>query len=228
MVVPYVNTIEKPKEIFVENADKNMTDVITDMNIADDLKMKIYHQNLSKFLLKYDPETYGVTPGQVKLAQTVMDFVAKKPISEFKEKETQIKCEPFTTPNFTPKNEKKEPNSRKMLSFELSEPLKKSDFSMNNEYYKLSDSSINNNDFSKLEYSPDNTLVTNYEKYIEPSKNTRAKTDATHNQGLYGDHQVDEENITKRKSNLTKRTPKKVMGSGNAGNYREWTTKNFF
>jgi len=40
MVVPYVNTIEKPKEIFVENADKNMTDVITDMNIADDLKIK--------------------------------------------------------------------------------------------------------------------------------------------------------------------------------------------
>ena len=69
MVVPYVNTIEKPKEIFVENADKNMTDVITEMNISDDLKMKIYHQNLSKFLLKYDPETYGVTPGLVKLAQ---------------------------------------------------------------------------------------------------------------------------------------------------------------
>ena len=227
MVVPYVNTIEKPKESFVENADKNMTDVITDMHISDDLKMKIYHQNLSKFLLKYDPETYGVTPGLVKLAQTVMDFVAKKQISETKEMETQIKYEPLTTPNFTPKNEKKEPNSRKKLSFEFSEPPEKSDFSMNNEYYKLGDSSINNNNFSKIEYSPDNTLLRNYEKDIEPSRNTRAKTVATHNQGLFGDHKVEEENITKRKSNLTQTTPK-IIGSGNAEICRKWATKNFF
>ena len=149
MVVPFLNPIEKPTENFIENADKNMTDVITDMKMSDDLKMKIYHQNLSKFLLKYDPETYGVTPALVKLAQTVMEFVSNKS-KEPSQIETSIKNEFITTPQFTPKNEKKEPNSRKKLSFELSEPSTKKDYTMNNDYYRLNDSSINNKDFSKL------------------------------------------------------------------------------
>jgi hypothetical protein len=79
----------------------------------------------------------------------------------------QSKNEFITTPQFTPINEKKEPNSRKKLSFELSEPSTKKDYTMNNDYYRLNDSSINNKDFSKLEYSPDNISITNYEKDIE-------------------------------------------------------------
>ena len=44
-------------------------------NIPDDLKMKIYHQH--QFLLKYDPNTYGVTPMLAKLAQTLNEFINK-------------------------------------------------------------------------------------------------------------------------------------------------------
>ncbi len=78
MVVPFVNKIEKPAESFVENADKNMSEIIKNPEIADDIKMKLYHQNLNKFLLKYDPETYGVTPTLAKLAQNVTDFLERK------------------------------------------------------------------------------------------------------------------------------------------------------
>jgi hypothetical protein len=78
MVVPYVNKIEKPTESFIENADKSMSDIIMNPEIADDLKMKLYHQNLNKFLLKYDPETYEVTPTLAKLAQNVTEFLERK------------------------------------------------------------------------------------------------------------------------------------------------------
>ena len=232
MVVPYINAIEKPKESFIENADKNMTDIITDMNFSDDYKMKMYHKNLSKFLLKYDPETYGVTPALIKLAQTVSEFVDKQNKEE-NSIPLQIKNEPTTsilTPDF--KSEKKEPSSKKKLIFNFDSPLEQKDYGMNNDYYKITDSSINNNDFSKIEQSPDSSLVKNFEKNIEPSKNTRNKKAATHHQGEYGDHLLDDTHITQRKSTLTHRTPliikNKQTGRGNAREFRKWKTKKFF
>ena len=232
MVVPYVNMIEKPKESFVENADKNMTDVITDSNISDDLKMKIYHQNLSKFLLKYDPETYGVTPALVELARTVSEFVDKNNKEQIKA-DAQIKIEPKDTPKVSPiKIKKREQSSKKKLEFENATPLIANDYNMNNDYYKITDSSINKGDYSKLELSPNNTLLKNFEANIEPSKNTRQnKKEATHHQGLYGDHLINERNITQRKSTLIPRTPvhNQILGNGNAGeSKRKWETKNFF
>jgi translation elongation factor EF-G len=78
MVVPYVYKIEKPSDSFIENAEKNMSEIIENSEIADDLKMKLYHKNLNKFLLKYDPKTYGVTPVIAKLASKCNKFYRKK------------------------------------------------------------------------------------------------------------------------------------------------------
>ena len=93
MVVPYLNRIEKNDESSIADADSKMTEIINDPNTSDDLKIKIYHQNLNKFLLKYNPDTYGVTPAISKLVQAVTDFVEKN--RESKEIVNKIKQEPF-------------------------------------------------------------------------------------------------------------------------------------
>ncbi len=59
-----------------------MSEIIEKSEIADDFKMKLIHKNLNKFLLKYDPETYGVTPVLAKLAQNVVNFQERN-TSEF-------------------------------------------------------------------------------------------------------------------------------------------------
>ena len=75
--MPFVKTIEKPNDTMVNSFDKNMSDIISDSQLSDDNKLKLYHQNLNKFLLKYDPESYGVTPVLANLARVVMDFIQK-------------------------------------------------------------------------------------------------------------------------------------------------------
>ena len=113
IVVPFVSPIEKPFENFIENADKKMSGAITDTKMSDDLKMKIYHQNLNKFLLKYDPNTYGVTPMLAKLAQSVTDFIDQNKEQDMSIQSSKVKQEildspiyknQFTTPSSILKN----------------------------------------------------------------------------------------------------------------------------
>jgi len=138
MVVPYVNSIEKPNDSFIENADKNMTEIIKDPKIPDDLKMKLYHQNLNKFLMKYDPETYGITPTLTMLAKTVTDFIEKN--KEMKNSETKENI-----PSFKKETPKKEFNATNLFGNESNYPYSSQNyFDMNKDIYKFTaDQSIN-------------------------------------------------------------------------------------
>jgi hypothetical protein len=78
IVVPYIKTIEKTNESMVNTLDKNMSDIITDKELNDVEKMKLYNQALNKLLIKYDPDTHGVSSAISKLAQIVSDFVLKE------------------------------------------------------------------------------------------------------------------------------------------------------
>jgi hypothetical protein len=69
LVVPFVKTIESPNESMVNNLDQNMSEIIEDKDLTDDDRMKLYYNNLNKFLLKYDPETHGIPPSLTKLAK---------------------------------------------------------------------------------------------------------------------------------------------------------------
>ena len=75
LVVPYVQNLEKPSESHLENLNKNMTDIIQDKNIPSDQKIKLYNKNLNEFLLKYDSDSFGVTPTLTKIANLVTKFV---------------------------------------------------------------------------------------------------------------------------------------------------------
>ena len=78
LVVPFVKSIESPNESMVNNLDQNMSEIIEDKDLTDDNRMKLYYNTLNKFLLKYDPETHGVSPSLTKLAKIVEDFIEKK------------------------------------------------------------------------------------------------------------------------------------------------------
>jgi hypothetical protein len=75
LVVPYVNNLEKPSDGLLQNLDKNMSDIINDKNLAPDQKLKFYSKNLNNFLLKYDPDSFGMAPTLTKLAEVVTKFV---------------------------------------------------------------------------------------------------------------------------------------------------------
>ena len=42
IVVPYVKNIVNPKETYLENLDKNISDIIQDKNLPRDVKLKLY------------------------------------------------------------------------------------------------------------------------------------------------------------------------------------------
>ena len=75
LVVPYVQNLEKPTESYLENLNKNMSDIIHDKKIPADEKIKLYNKNLTNFLLKYDADSYGVAPTLSKLADVVSKFI---------------------------------------------------------------------------------------------------------------------------------------------------------
>ena len=75
LVVPYVQNLEKPSESYLENLNKNMSDIIQDKHLAADEKIKFYSKNLNNFLLKYDPDSFGVAPTLTKLAEIVTRFI---------------------------------------------------------------------------------------------------------------------------------------------------------
>lgn len=205
IVVPFVSTIEKPSENFIENADKTMSDTITDTKMPDDLKMKIYHQNLNKFLLKYDPNTYGVTPMLAKLAQSVTEFIDKAKEQE-KPNQAYVKEELPNSPLF--KNEFTTPASILKNKFNDSYNYKKdTDYDMDGNNYKLNpDFTINASNIGDNESQLDNTLLDNYEKSAQPYLNTRNQKQASHSYGVYGDYDP-KENITIRSKKIARTPP---------------------
>ena len=189
MVVPYVNKIEKPSDSFIENADKGMSDIIENSEIADDLKMKLYHQNLNKFLLKYDPETYGVTPVLAKLAQNVTNFLERNT----SESNLATKKETIDPPA---NSFKKENND---FVDDMSFYPNDKNYDTNTDYYRLfneTPSTINKTLFND-KVSPEikktetqeqtNNLIDFYEQNTNPAANTRSKSEATHSSGRFGD-----------------------------------------
>jgi len=250
LVVPFVSSIEKPSENFIENADKTMSDAIMDTKMPDDLKLKIYHQNLNQFLLKYDPNTFGVTPMLAKLAQTVTEFIDKKK-ENGEPFQAQIKQEVTDSPLF--KSQLTTPTSILKNRFNDTYFYKKENaYDMDNNNYKLGpDYSINTThteeNQSNLEKTQKNeeSLLNNYEKGSEPYQNTRNLKEATHSYGTYGDYNP-EANPTIR-STKTSRSPVKASTIKNQktveskkpaknnqkletghGKGAEWTTKRFF
>ena len=187
LVVPYVNTLEKPAENEIQNLDKNMTDVITDKNLADDSKMKLYSQNLNRFLLKYDPNSYGVTPTIAKLAQVVSDYLENN--------NSPQKLEQDLMPLFVKTDESSNNSS-------LNSPRYMSKLPFNPHYYNIA-----SKDMSLLETSvADKTAEVDTSQYIaqtskkptnkkkqedpifdeatKPTKNTRSHGPATHHEGV--------------------------------------------
>jgi hypothetical protein len=172
IVVPYIKTIEKTSESMVNNLDKNMSDIITDKELNDDEKMKLYNQALNKLLIKYDPETHGVSPAISKLAQIVSDFVLKE------QKENQ---------NLTTNNENK-----------INDPKTENDSFIENLDYKQftpQRERLNSPVYSKRQlfkekspenyYSPETeTVLNNYEKNTYPAANLRNLNVATHSEGI--------------------------------------------
>jgi hypothetical protein len=191
MVVPYVNKIEKPSDSFIENADKSMSEIIENSEIADDLKMKLYHKNLNKFLLKYDPETYGVTPVLAKLAQNVTNFIERNK----SESKSAIKEEMIDPPA---KSFKKENND---FVDDMSFYPNDKNYDTNTDNYRLfyetqTPSTINKTLFNdkispeinKIETQEQtNNLIDLYEQNTNPAASTRSKSEATHSSGRFGD-----------------------------------------
>ena len=207
MVVPFVNNIEKPSESFVENADKNMSDIIKNPEIADDIKMKLYHQNLNKFLLKYDPETYGVTPTLAKLAQNVTDFLERK---------NDLREENILTPKVEVKQEIDDlgddyffdPNEAPINSRDLDE----------SPVIKLK---------SKESKGSSQKFLDSYEQNINPAASTRSRKLPTHSYGDHGD-----KSPVKIKAPLDLNIPKfnknlKISTQSGHGTLTKWGTKKF-
>ena len=250
MVVPYVNSIEKPNDSFIENADRNMSDIIKDSKMPDDLKMQLYHQNLNKFLLKYDPESYGVTPTLVKLAKTVSDFIEHKNVSHVEEpsiknekifepsiKNEQFLDKPFKFESFTPAKTPFDEN-RYPSDYNYHEP---SYYETNKDLYKLTgDDSINatvnysNQDslghLDETVKTLNNTLIKNYEANTNPAANTRQNSRATHEQGEYGDVKIvkpvaqKKQNSKKLNTGLFGSNPKVQHSPQKNGSGQTWTT----
>ncbi len=234
MVVPYVNKIEKPSDSFIENADKSMSDIIENSEMADDLKMKLYHKNLNKFLLKYDPETYGVTPVLAKLAQNVTNFLERKT----SESNLAIKKEMIDPPA---NSFKKENND---FVDDMSFYPNDKNYDTNTDYYRLfneTPSTINKTLFND-KVSPEikktetqeqtNNLIDLYEQNTNPAASTRSKSEATHSSGRFGDKTPIKiqppVKITFPNQAVQHSPKKKSLQKGNGReSFPKWATKKF-
>jgi len=163
--VPYIKSIQKPNDSMIHNLDQNMTDVISNSKMSDDTKMKVYHQNLNRFLLKYDPDTYGVTPTLAKLAQIVIDFIDKKKdtitpnIKQAFQDLTSIKEESkINLKNFL--DDENEENKVNLKSFDENE--KSSDDDLDETYNKSMHLNLSN--------TSNKHDLTGYETFSTPSK----------------------------------------------------------
>ncbi len=212
MVVPYINPLEKPTESAIQDLDKNMTDVITDKNLSPDNKMKLYSQNLNRFLLKYDPDSYGMTPTLSKLAQVVTEYLEKnndptiidndlKPL--LLKSETPSNTSLLSSPNYNNDNFKfnsdyytlNQPNNS-FLDNTTNAKTPRYDANANNQLYHINTNPLYNNETA----TSSNQL---YPMNTNPAYNTRTKTLATHSKDLQN----------KRNIAITINNPLKVVHS---------------
>jgi len=75
LVVPYVKNIEKPSESYLQNINQNMDEILYDNKLAPDIKLKLYSKKLNNFLLKYDPDSFGLAPTLTKLAKVITNYL---------------------------------------------------------------------------------------------------------------------------------------------------------
>lgn len=224
IVVPFVKTIEKPNDTMVNSFDKNMSDIISDSQLSDDNKLKLYHQNLNKFLLKYDPESYGVTPVLANLARVVMDFIQKN---------ENIDQDLSTSLTFKDVNDES-----------MKPKLDENSFSNGKEH---EENSLNQNIFIKNENKPTNTNkinspLNNNEKFYSPEhlktsinksvKSPKAKTSPEKKTKISAAAQKRIEQKTSPSVTRNKSAKKKLNLNDDQPNTSHagsgWSTKKFF
>jgi len=188
MVVPYVKSIENSDESMVNDLGKNMSDIINDHHLSDENKMKLYHQNLNKLLIKYDPETYGVTPTIAKLAKLVLDFINRendnnndieKSFFEGEEKSQRNDLSQNENTLFLDKNAYDTPKYKNK-----SENILNPDTPKRKVIFKANTFLKSPDDIEQY-YSPNTELILqNYEKNTKPYNNLRSVTQATNDATL--------------------------------------------
>jgi hypothetical protein len=115
LVVPYVKNIEKPSESYLHKLDQNMDEILYDNKLAPDIKLKLYSKNLNNFLLKYNPDSFGLAPTLTNLARVITNYLNNDNNPKVIEKDLKPL---FDTPNdykpFFNNNlfEKKNPNDK--------------------------------------------------------------------------------------------------------------------
>jgi hypothetical protein len=193
--------------------------------------MKLYHQNLNKFLLKYDPETYGVTPTLAKLAQNVTEFLERKidfnpikiieekiliPKIEVKEELADLDGDYTSEPsidNYEAKKEKKVLTNKSPINNNVSAESVKTDL----------------NKGENIENSEN--FLESYEKDINPAASTRSKKLATHSHGPHGDKSPVKIKapikLTNSEINKPDNLSRKVAYQSGNGILSEWKTKKF-
>jgi len=249
LVVPFVKSIESPNESMVNNLDQNMSEIIEDKDLTDDNRMKLYYNTLNKFLLKYDPETHGVSPSLTKLAKIVEDFIEKN--NEIKNTSLEVKDNYDDSLNST-----KESNSS---NYDMLNDNLNTSFVENNEYLKSSPKYLLTPKQSKLKeiispksespennafYSPSTEhILKNFEANTNPASNLRNLRAASHSEGLKPNINIGakmtQENSSLSLNNLEKTTKSKPVkkslldtkkankNEAHAGNGL-WLTKKFF
>jgi len=186
-VVPYVsNSLQKPSENYIEALDNKMKNIIANKTLPDDYKVKLYHQNLNKFLLKYDPESYGVAPSITKLIKIVGDYIEKKNNIELIDKDLAhvFKVENIKKEDELGESEIKNEPQKKLNFNSPGEDSLADEYNFNENFYKLnpSVSYLNNNENSYINKSDLNDSI--FETNTKPAANTRSQNIASHPEGI--------------------------------------------
>lgn len=142
LVVPYVKNIEKPSESYLQNINQNMDQILYDNKLAPDIKLKLYSKSLNNFLLKYDPDSFGLAPTLTKLAKVITNYLNNANDPKVIEKDLK--------PLFD------SPKDYKHNLFEKNQNDKNSYFNQNtfdyhNKYYQSDNDSINTKSPDKLD-----------------------------------------------------------------------------
>ena len=234
LVVPYVNNLEKPSDGLLQNLDKNMSDIINDKNLAPDQKLKFYSKNLNNFLLKYDPDSFGMAPTLTKLAEVVTKFVKSN-------------NDPRTIDEDLKKNLFENPESeRSILETDSILNNSRTDETSEEERENIFDENKTAND-TILNSNLNNSSI-NYPPETRPSNNTRKKGPATHPEGLAPNQNfirnlyrvsqknpsnfLEEKNVTNRKNKFKNKSLNSSSKSNSSQNKQNgsgiWKTKRFF
>ena len=180
-VIPYSSdSLQKPSENYIENIDNKMKSIISNKSLPDDYKIKLYHQNLNKFLLKYDPDSYGVAPSIVKLIKVVGDYLEKKNEIQIIDKDLENVIKPKTV-NFKIETKSEDIDDNFNSNENDEKDTKNEKLFFNEKFYNL-----NPNDYY-LNQSDINSSDLNgsyFESETKPSQNTRSKNSATHSEGI--------------------------------------------